>query len=137
VLTSLSSVYPNVEISRDLIDLWARALDDLNFATVQRGVTYCAKEHTTGFMPTPAEFRYYTLSGENAQADRARIQALHRETKQLGMKPLETVPMPDEFRKLFRKFTGKTNIKDAVRRNQEESAKRREADLTFFSEGKV
>ena len=126
-----------MEISSDLIDIWARALDDLNFATVQRGVTYCAKEHTTGFMPTPAEFRYYTLSGENAQADRARIQALHRETKQLGMKPLETVPMPDEFRKLFSAFTGKTNIKDAVRRNQEESAKRKEENANFFSEGKL
>jgi phage I-like protein len=88
-------------------------------------------------MPTPAEFRYYTLSGENAVAGRARIQALHNETKQLGMKPLETVPMPDEFRELFRKFTGKTTIKDAVRSSQEESAKRREENSNFFSEGKV
>ena len=123
-----------MEISSDLIDLWARALDDLNFATVQRGVTYCAKEHSTGFMPTPAEFRYYTLSGENAVAGRARIQTLHNETKQLGMKPIDSVPMPDEFRELFKKFTGKTNIKDAVRSSQEESAKRREANLTFFND---
>lgn len=128
-----------MEISSDSIDLWARATDDLNFATVQRGLTYCSKEHATGFMPTPGEFRYYTLQGENAQAAKTRIQTENSEMKKLGMKPLETVPMPDEFRKLFSAFTGKTNIKDAALRSQRESEKRKKDDLNFFSRelGKV
>ena len=103
ILKRLSAVYPNHPISSELVEDWILAFNDMNISQMTTGLVRCLKEHDSGFFPSPAEFRKFCLNSSNNRP-------WAREENMIEEKPSNPVPMPQEFKDLFKKFTDKTTI---------------------------
>ena len=103
ILKRLSAVYPNHPISSELVEDWVLAFNDKNMKQMINGLMRCLKEHDTGFFPSPAEFRKYCTN------DPA-LRSWAKEENMIEEKTKNPIPMPNEFRELFKKFVGKTTI---------------------------
>ena len=55
----MTAVYPNIKVSEQLLDIWSSVLSDIRDEQIMMGLEICLREHTTGFPPTPAQFRKY------------------------------------------------------------------------------
>jgi len=93
---------------------------------------YCLKEHCSGFYPSTGEFRQYCLDASRTPEFIAKQEAEREQLKMLESASIESIPMPQSFRKLIGKFTKKMSIHDAVEANRKREILRRGESIKFF-----
>jgi hypothetical protein len=111
---------------------WGEALGEFSLDRLQKGLSFCLREHTTGFAPTPGEFRQYCIEAARTPQFRLQQQAERDNLKRLEQQNSEAIPMPENFKKLLENFTGKMNLRDAVANNLERKKQRRAEEMEFY-----
>ena len=75
ILEALEAVYPRNEKPALLVKIWFTVLEDIPDDVIMRGLNKCLKEHATGFLPTPAEFRKYCIGKTQNEEEQKAITA--------------------------------------------------------------
>ena len=78
ILKTLLATTPqsNRQLSDELVDAWVLSLSDLPDVVAKQGLKHCLQKHTSGFLPTPAEFRQYCLGSKEEKSGAAWAQLL-------------------------------------------------------------
>ena len=104
ILVSLNSFGSNYRktIDHDLKQVWVQSLSHLSLEQIAKGTRRCLQE--VEFFPSVAKF-IELAKGNNRPWDVPAAEPLQIEENR------ERVPMPEEFKKLFKKFNQKVSIK--------------------------
>ena len=122
-----------MEVTEYTVRAWVLALKDFTVEKIQRGLIYCLKEHRSSFYPSTGEFRWYcNEAGRNNQSWDD-----HVEVKMLEQRPVNSIPMPDNFREFMNKFILKTTVHDALNTCLQRQDKRQQEEKLFFSHANV
>ena len=132
ILRTLSGAFQNFQVNQFTIKSWVLALGEFTLKRMQKGLIYCLKEHTTGFAPTPGEFRYYCIEAARTPQFKLQQQTERDRLKKLEKQNLQSIPMPDKLRKLLGQLSAKMTIKDALANNSARQNVRRQAEIDFF-----
>jgi len=84
----------------------------MKYSSMVNGLVRCLREHDTGFFPSPAEFRKFCFNDRTKSAWTNNNEDMigHDEVSEYTGKKRVRVPMPEEFKQLFRKYLNKTSI---------------------------
>jgi len=104
-LKRLTAVYPNYPVTKDLIEDWIIAFEDMNYSSMVNGLVRCLREHDTGFFPSPAEFRKFCFTDRSKSAWTDKKEDMIEEPKR------KRIPMPEEFKAMLAKYLKKTSVK--------------------------
>ena len=104
ILVSLNSFGSNYRktIDHDLKQVWVQSLSHLSLEQIAKGTRRCLQE--VEFFPSVAKF-IELAKGNNRPWDVPAAEPLQIEENR------ERVPMPEEFKKLFKKFNQKVSVK--------------------------
>ena len=105
ILKRLTAVYPNYPVTKDLIEDWIIAFEDMNYSSMVNGLVRCLREHDTGYFPSPAEFRKFCFTDRSKSAWTDKKEDMIEEPKK------KRIPMPEEFKAMLAKYLKKTSVK--------------------------
>ena len=108
----LTAVYPNYPVTKELIEDWILAFDDMTYSQMVNGLVRCLREHDSGFFPSPAEFRKFCFTdrGKSAWTEKKEEMIEHDEVSEYSGRKIVPVKLPDEFKKLLGQYLNKSSI---------------------------
>ena len=132
ILQTLSGGYQNFQVNQFTIKAWGEALGEFSLERLQKGLSFCLREHDSGFAPSAGEFRNYCIEAARTPQFRLQQQNERDNLKRLEQQNSEAIPMPENFRKLLANFSGKMNLRDALAKNLEREEIRKNEELAFY-----
>ena len=84
----------------------------MKYSQMVNGLIRCLREHDSGFFPTPAEFRKFCFNAPSHRSWTNKDEDMigHDEVSEYTGKKRVRVPMPEEFKQLFKKYINKTSV---------------------------